>query len=156
MFASVSQVALVVGLQACTALIVYAHLALKPAQAVQIALLVFIGALFQTLLAVIPSPWTNTAPERSALAAIYQKLAAFFFENTANLFNDQDALQLADVLLQGHTTLLNSNTRTEKGKMFARLLDEAERLCLTLTVLASSYEHLAKGQQEERSASDYN
>ncbi len=62
MFASVSQVALVVGLQACVALIIFAHLALKPAQAIQVAALVFIGALFQSLLAVIPSPWTNTAP----------------------------------------------------------------------------------------------
>ncbi len=151
MFASVSQVALVVGLQACTALIVYAHLALTPVQAVQIAVLVFIGALFQTLLAAIPSPWTNTAPERSALAAIYQKLADY----AANLFNEQDALQLVDILLQGHTTLLNSNTSTEKGKMFARLLDEAERLRLTLTILASSYQHLSKGQQVEGGASDY-
>jgi len=151
MFASVSQVALVVGLQACTALIIYAHLALKPAQAVQIALLVFIGTLLQTLLAAIPSPWTNTAPERSALAAIYQKLADY----AANLFNEQDALQLADILLQGHTTLLNSNTSSEKGKMFARLLDEAERLRLTLAILASSYQHVSKGQQVEGGASDY-
>lgn len=150
MFASVSPVALVVGLQACIALIVYAHLALTPVQALQIALLVGIGALFQTLLAIIPSPWTNTAPERSALAAIYQKLA----EYAANVFSEQDVLQLADVLLQGHTTLLNSNTRAEQGKMFARLLEEAERLRLTLTILASSCQHLTKGQQEERDASD--
>lgn len=150
-FASVSQVAQVVGLQACIALIVYAHLGLKPAQAVQVALLVFSGALFQTLLALIPSPWRNTAPERSALAAIYQKLADY----ATNLFDEQDALQIADVLLQGHTTLLHSDTRAEKGKMFARLLDEAERLRLTLTLLARSHQRLTKEQQEEGSAGDY-
>ena len=151
MFASVSPVALVVGLQACSALIVYAHLALTPVQALQIAVLVGLGALFQTLLAIIPSPWTNTAPERSALAAIYQKLA----EYAASVFSEQDVLQLADVLLQGHTTLSHSDTRSEKGNMFARLLDEAERLRLTLTILASGCQQLSKGQQEERSASDY-
>jgi hypothetical protein len=109
MFASISPVTLVVGLQACSALIVYAHLALTPMQAVQVALLVGLGALFQTLLAIIPSPWRNTAPERSALAAIYQKLA----EYAANVFSEQDVLQLADVLLQGHTTLSHSDTRSE-------------------------------------------
>ncbi len=149
-FAPVSQVALVIGLQACSALIVFAHFALTPVQALQIAALVGIGALFQTLLAIIPSPWTNTAPERSALAAIYQKLA----EYAANVFSEQDVLQLADVLLQGHTTLLHSDTRAEKGQMFARLLDEAERLRLTLTILASSAQQLTKGQQAEGSASD--
>ena len=151
MFASVSPVALVVGLQACSALIVYAHLALTPVQALQIAVLVCIGALFQTLLAIIPSPWTNTALERSALAAIYQKLADY----AANVFSEQDVLQLADVLLQGHTTLSYSDTRSEKGQMFARLLDEAERLRLTLTILASGCQQLSKGQQQEGSASDY-
>jgi hypothetical protein len=150
MFASVSQVGLVVGLQACTALIVFAHLALHPAQAAQIALLVLIGTLFQTLLAISPSPWRNTAPERSALAKVYQKLADY----AANLFKEQDALQLTDVLLQGHTTLMNSNTRTEQGKMFARLLDEAERIRLTLTVLASNYQHLRGGQQQTGDAAD--
>jgi uncharacterized membrane protein YccC len=150
MFASVSQVGLIVGLQACTALIVYAHLAPTPLQAIEIALLVFIGALFQTLLAIIPSPWTNTAPERSALAMIFQKLADY-----ATNFSEQDVLQLADVLLQGHTTLLNSDTRAEKGQMFARLLDEAERLRLTLTILANSYQHLTKERQEEKKASEY-
>jgi uncharacterized membrane protein YccC len=149
-FASVSQLGLIVGLQACTALIVYAHLAPTPLQAVEIALLLFIGALFQTLLAILPSPWTNTTPERSALATIYQKLADY-----ATNFSEQDMLQLADIMLQGHTTLLNSDTRAEKGQMFARLLDEAERLRLTLTILASSYQRLAKGQQEEKKAGEY-
>jgi uncharacterized membrane protein YccC len=151
MVASVSPVGLVIGLQACAALIVFAHLASTPVQALQFAALVGIGALFQTLLAIIPSPWTNTAPERSALAAIYQKLA----EYAANVFSKQDVLQLADILLQGHTTLLHSNTHTEQGKMFARLLEEAERLRLTLTILARSSEQLTKGQQQEGSASDH-
>lgn len=151
MLASISQVGLVLGLQACTALIIYAHLAPTPLQAVEIALLVCTGALLQTLLATIPSPWTNTAPERSALAAIYQKLANF----AANVSSEQDVLQLADVLLQGHTTLLHSDTKTAKGQMFARLLDEAERLRLTLTILVSSYQRLIKAPQEEASASEY-
>jgi uncharacterized membrane protein YccC len=150
LFASISPLALVIGLQACSALIVFAHFALTPVQALQIAVLVGLGALFQTLLAIIPSPWTNMAPERSALAAIYQKLAGY----ADNVFSQQDVLHLADVLLQGHTTLLYSNTTTEQGKMFARLLDEAERLRLTLSVLASSYQQLTRGQQEEGSASD--
>lgn len=150
-FASVSPMGLIVGLHACSALVVFAHFALTPVQALQIAALVGIGALFQTLLTIIPSPWTNTAPERSALVAIYQKLAAY----AANVFSGQDVLQLADVLIQGQTTLFQSDTRTEQGKLFARLLEKAERVRLTLTILASSARQLTREQQREGGASDH-
>jgi hypothetical protein len=75
MFASISQSGQVVAIQACSALIVYTHLQLDPLHALLIAGAVGLGTLFQFFLALVPSPWTNTWPERTALAKVYQKLA---------------------------------------------------------------------------------
>lgn len=146
-FASLSSVAQVIGIQACAALIVYSHFAAGPLQAAITAGLVGSGALFQTLLALLPSPWTNTAPERSALAAIYQKLADY-----ATNPSRYDTLLASDALLAGHTTLLHSNTRTEQGLMFARLLEQAERLRLALAILINRRQHLSEKEAEEPSA----
>lgn len=130
MVASISPTAQVVAIQACSALIVYTHLQLDPFHALLVAGAVGIGTLFQFLLAIVPSPWTNTLPERSALATIYQNLG-----QGAASPSEQKNLAVAEALLTGHTTLLNSNTRSEKGQMFARLLEEAEHVRLTLFVL---------------------
>jgi uncharacterized membrane protein YccC len=131
MFVSFSPVAQIVGVQSCVALIVYAHLDLDPPHAVLIAALVCVGALFQVFLAIVPSPWKNTVPERSALASIYQKLAAYTIQSS----DEQGVLQISEALQAAHTMLLHSNTRNEKGQMLARLLEEAEHLRLTLFVL---------------------
>lgn len=144
MFASISPAALVVAIQSCSALIVYTHLALDPPHALLVACAVGLGTLFQFLLASIPSPWTNTLPERSALATIYQKLA----ESAASPA-EQQPLQLAEALLTGHNTLLSGNTRSEKGQMFARLLEEAEHLRLTLFVLKRQQQVFAQQAGED-------
>lgn len=151
MFASISQVAQVVGIQSCIALVVYARFGLDPLHAVFTAGLVGSGTLLQTILSMLPSPWKNTAPERSALAAIYQQLADY----AANPFSEQGVLLVSEALVAGYTTLLNSDTRSEKGQMFARLLEEAERLRLTLSILARLCQRLQKEErepQEERAS----
>jgi hypothetical protein len=50
---------------------------LDPAQAAIQGTLMFSGALLQTFLAIVPSPWKTTSPERSALFSVYQKLADY-------------------------------------------------------------------------------
>ncbi len=153
LLASTSQVAQVVGVQSCVALIIYAHLGLDPSHALLTAGLVGSGALLQTLLALLPSPWTNTAPERAALATIYQKLA----EYATSSLNEQGVLLVTDALQTGHTTLLSNNSRTTRGRMFARLLEEAEHLRLTLSVLLSEYQHIQEKETalEKNSVGDY-
>lgn len=146
MFASLSTVAQIVGVQACVALIVYSHLDLDPLHAVLTALLVFAGALFQVLLVLLPSPWKNTIPERTTLAAIYEKLADY----AASPANEQAALQMSDTLMTGHTILLSGTSRSEKGQMFARLLEEAEHVRMTLSLLASQRQRLKKLQDTEK------
>jgi uncharacterized membrane protein YccC len=139
MFASISPTALIVAIQACSALIVYTHLELDPPHAVLIAGAVGLGTLWQFLLAFIPSPWTNTLPERTALATIYQKLA-----EGASSPSEQQTLQSVEALLSGYNTLLSGDTKSEKGRMFARLLEEAEHLRLTLFVLRRQQQHFAR------------
>lgn len=139
MFASISQTGQVVAIQACSALIVYTHLQLDPFHALLIAGAVGLGTLFQLSLAVVPSPWTNTLPERTALAGVYQKLA-----EAVDSPSEQKTLEAVEALLTGHTTLFSGNTRSERGQMFARLLEEAERLRLTLFVLRRQQRHFAQ------------
>lgn len=152
MFASISQAAQIVAIQACCALIIYAHLELDPLHAALVAAAVGAGALFQTLLATIPSPWSNTVPERNALAKIYQQLA----DHAANASNEneQSVLLLSNALQEGHTTLLYSDTRSEQGKMFARLLEEAEHIRLTLSILMRRWRHLRLKEPDKEKASE--
>ncbi|HEX7736582.1 MAG TPA: FUSC family protein [Ktedonobacteraceae bacterium] len=153
MFASISQVAQIVAIQSCSALIVYTHLTLDPPHALLVACAVGVGTLFQFLLASLPSPWTNTLPERTALSTIYQKLA-----EGACSQSQQQTLQSAEALLAGHNTLLSGNTRSEKGQMFSRLLEEAEHLRLTLFVLRRQQLALAQQAAEDetlKSASEH-
>ena len=145
MFASLSNVAQIIGIQSCVALIVYAHLGLDPPHAVLTAGLVCLGALFQILLARLPSPWKNTVPERATLATIYRKLADYAEQPSS----EPGALQMSDALLAGHTVLLNSDTKSAQGQMFARLLEEAEHLRLTLSLLVSQRQYLRELQGTE-------
>lgn len=147
LFASNGQVAQVVGVQSCATLIVYAHLKLDPAHALLTAGLVGCGALLQTLLALLPSPWITTVPERTALSTIYQKLADY----TSYTNDKQDTLVLSDALLSGRTTLLHSNLSSPRGRLFARLLEDAEHVRLTLTILLNERQHL---REREGSANE--
>jgi len=56
LLAAISQPAMVIGIQSVLALIILTHFALDPLHALLQALLMLVGALFQTLLAIIPFP----------------------------------------------------------------------------------------------------
>ena len=152
MVASINQSAQIVAIQACSALIVYTHLELDPAHAVLVAGAVGLGTLFQLCLAIIPSPWTNTWPEQHALAMIYQKLA-----EAASTSSEEQTLRASEALLNGYNTLLSGNTSSPRGQMFARLLEEAEHLRLTLLVLRRKQQYFEQQAADPalQSASEY-
>src|SRR5207302_4755490 len=91
---AISPSAMLIGLQSTIALIILTHFELDPAHAAVQAALMFAGALLQVILAIIPSPWKSTSPERTALSVVYQKLA----EYAASPTNEQSGPQVRDAL----------------------------------------------------------
>jgi uncharacterized membrane protein YccC len=140
MMVAVSQPAMILGLQSTIALIILTHFELTPAQAAIQAMLMFAGALLQTLLAILPSPWKTTSPERSALFVVYQKLADY----TSSQPKVSSGAQVRDALLKAHQTLADSNTQSQQGQIFYALLEEAEHIRLSLMLLSREWQHIAK------------
>ena len=124
---AISQPAMIIGLQSTVALIILSHFALDPLHAAIQASLMFAGALLQTLLAIVPVPWRRTAPERAALARVYQKLADYALDPT----NEESGQRLRDALLQAHSTLSDVTVQSHNGRIFLGLLEEAERIRLS-------------------------
>jgi FUSC-like inner membrane protein yccS len=90
MMVAISQPAMILGLQSTLALIILTHFELTPTQAAIQAILMFAGALLETLLAILPSPWNTKYSERSALFLVYQKLADY----ASNQSNTQSGAQV--------------------------------------------------------------
>jgi uncharacterized membrane protein YccC len=132
--------ALVVGLQSGIALIILAHLALPPASAAPQAALMFAGALFQTLLALLPLPWRQAAAERSALRAVFQRLAGYAAEPLNDRLTDplRDALVAAAGVVEADT---NDDSITLR---FGRLVAEAEHIRLNLLILRRWKQYVAQ------------
>ncbi len=124
--------AMVIGLQACLTLIILSHFALPPAQAATEAALILAGALWQTLLALIPLPWRFAAPERAALAAVYRRLADYADHPT----DSQSRAQLRDALVQAQQTIGDAPARGQGDRTLQELLAEAEAIRLNVLVLA--------------------
>lgn len=134
---ALSQPAMVVGLQSTLTLIILTHFGLDPAHAAIQAALLFAGALLQTILALLPSPWKSTSPERAALYAVYSRLASY-----AEQSGPEQSAGVRDALLKAQSTLADSNTSSEQGKIFSALLEEAEHIRLSLILLARSRQAL--------------
>ena len=137
---SISQPAMIIGLQSTLALIIFSHYATDPAHAALEATLLFAGALLQTFVALIPLPMERTASERSALSSVYQKLAAYAVDPSDEKF----AAQLRDTLQQTYATLSDTNLHTRQGKVLFGLLEEAEHIRLTIIMLTKLHENLAE------------
>lgn len=134
---ALSQPAMVIGLQSTLTLIILTHFGLDPAHAAIQAALLFGGALLQTILSILPSPWKSTSPERAALNAVYQRLAAY-----AENAGPQQSTQVRDALLKAQSTLADTNTGSQQGKIFIALLEEAEHIRLSLILLTRSRQAL--------------
>jgi uncharacterized membrane protein YccC len=140
MMVAISQPAMILGLQSTIALIILTHFELDPAHAVIQTSLMFAGALLQTILAIVPSPWKSTTPERTSLFSLYQKLADYASAPS----NEQSGQQVRDALLKAQLTLADSNTQSQQGKIFYALLEEAEHMRLSLILLSRSRRRLAQ------------
>ena len=132
---SLGQTAMIIGLQSVIALIILSHFELDPLHAALQAALMFAGALFQTLLVLVPLPWQGTATERSVLSTAYQKLADYALDPVNE--------PIRDALLKVETTLSDSNIRSRQGKIFFGLFEEAEHIRLSLLVLARLRQNLS-------------
>jgi uncharacterized membrane protein YccC len=137
---SINQSAMIIGLQSTLALIIFSHYATDPAHAALWAALLFSGALLQTLFALIPIPLEKTSAERSALSSVYLKLADY----AAHPSDEEISGQLRDALQQAHSTLLDTNLNTRQGRIFFGLLEEAEHIRLTITLLTKLRQNLAE------------
>ncbi len=142
---SVSQAASFIGLQAALVLIVFSHFVLSPAQTLHYAALVFLGALIQTGLAVIPVPWLCFGVERGALLTVYQTLADYA-ENDAPVDMGRP---IGEAFVKAETTLAESNPRSPKSDILSGLLEEAERMRLDLLVLSHMRQALTEKHTEE-------
>lgn len=131
MLVSISQSAMLIGLQSMLAFIVLSHFALSPPQAVIQALLMLSGALLQTALGFIPLPGYTFSPERAALSTVYQVLA----DKAEDPSHPLTGGQINEALTKAETTLAGSDLTTPRGKVFATLFNQAEQMHLDLIVL---------------------
>lgn len=145
LLASTGQEGLTIGIQSVVALIVLTHFALDPLHAALQALLMLAGALFQTLLASIPLPRQRATPERTVLAAVYQKLAAYASDTT----KDVSRREVSSALLQAYTTIADTNTKSQQGKILVALFEEAERIRLLILVITRLQRTLLKDTTKE-------
>lgn len=129
---SISPPAMIIGLQSVIALIILSHFMLDPLHAAIQAALMFAGALLQVGLALISFPLQGTTPEREALSTLYRTLADYATDPA----NEQLGPQIRDKLLKAHEILSGSDMQSQKGMVFARLLEEAERIRLSIIILA--------------------
>ncbi len=146
LLASTGQEGLSIGIQSVVALIILTHFALDPLHAALQALLMLAGALFQTLLSSIPFPRQRATPERTALAAAYQKLATY----ASDITKDQSRKEAGTALLQAYTTIRDTNTKSQQGKILVALLEEAERIRLLILVITRLQRNLLKDTTKEQ------
>ncbi|HZU03939.1 MAG TPA: FUSC family protein [Ktedonobacteraceae bacterium] len=139
MLVALDQSAMVVGLQSVVALIILTHFELDPIHALEQAALMFAGALLQTILILLPSPWKSTSPERSALSVLYQKLTDYAVNPSS-----EQSRQVRNALIKAQTMLYDSDTRSQREKILSGLLEEAEQIRLSLMLLARSRQNLEK------------
>ena len=144
---SIGQSAMIIGLQSTLALIIFSHYAADVTHATLWAALLFCGALLQTLFALIPIPLEKTSAERSALSSVYLKLADY----AAHPSVKETADQLRDALQQAYSTLLDTNLHTRQGRIFFGLLEEAQHIRLTITLLTKLRQNLAEKADSARS-----
>ncbi len=148
---------MIIGLQSALALIILSHFSLDPVHAILQAALMLAGALLQTLLAIVPVPWQQTVPERETLSTLYQKLADYAIQLPQE-HNERDAQasqKVRDALLQAYSTVMDSNLQSRQGKIFFGLLEEAERIRLSLIVLIRTRRYVAEAMPEQASGVQY-
>ncbi|HEY4386281.1 MAG TPA: FUSC family protein, partial [Ktedonobacteraceae bacterium] len=130
--------ATLVGVQATLMLILLTHFRLNPLQALVEAGLILSGALFQTMLALIPSPWLRFGSESATIATVYHALADFVQAPE----DPTIARQLSESLLQVEVMVSDSSSPSRKRDVLGRLFTDAERIRMDLVVLVEIKRYL--------------
>jgi uncharacterized membrane protein YccC len=148
---SLGQSAMIIGLQSTIALIILSHFALDPVHAALQAALMLAGALFQTIVALIPVPGQRIAPELAALSSVYQALAAY----AANPANEQYGQQVRNALSKAHAAIPGNDHQSQQEAILSELLEEAERLRLTLIIFRRWRQYLKDDPMAQASNVEY-
>ncbi len=143
----ISQSAMIIGIQATIALIILTHFTLSPVQALLQALLMLIGALFQTLLSLLPTP-QRVGSERTALAAIFQTLADFI-EEPAQIGM---ARSINEALTRAEETIPGVGARSSEARNLRNIFDEAESIWVEITLFTDLLQRLIQNDEQGRLA----
>lgn len=127
------QPAMIIGLQATIAMIVFAHVPLTPLQTLYQAGLVGAGALLQTLLAIIPFTHQRADVEHAALSSIYQALSKY----AKDADKPQSGAAVNEALVQAENTLDQLPPHYQKRRFYSKLMEEGEYIRLELIILSN-------------------
>jgi uncharacterized membrane protein YccC len=136
MMVAVSQTAADVANMALATLIVFAAQGLPVGQAAQSGLLALAGGFIETAFALAFWPVSRYRPERMALAALYAELARLARSGPGRI-SPSDAPPASAIAIQAHQALASlADDRSVPAERYAALLSQAERIRLSLLVLA--------------------
>jgi uncharacterized membrane protein YccC len=125
-------------------LVVFAARPLPPVQALQAGLLALGGGLLQTLLAIALWPIRRYEPERRIVASLYTALSELAYSPTPPSHAPPDTAQFTAA--QDALTLLSRDHSTEAERLVF-LLNQSERIRLSLLNLGRLYRRLKRGAQ---------
>ncbi|GER90841.1 membrane protein [Dictyobacter vulcani] len=148
---AINQNAMIIGLQSTIAMIILTHFTLSPVQALLQALLMFIGALLQIMLSVIPFR-QKVGSESQLLITIYQSLADY-----AEDPNDIDNIrQISSDLRRAEDIFTTNKPVGKKAKIFYRLFEQAGSIRLRLTIMSDTLQLFIEqgGEQYEQTAAE--
>jgi uncharacterized membrane protein YccC len=134
-FASLGPVATTVGINALVALALFGQFHDSPLAAAQLALIVFAGGVFQTLLLVVVWPLAGFSAERKVLAGAYRALGRYAADSSSSMRTTPSI----DAFTTLTATLADPQPFARRGEIaaFELLLVEAERIRTTLVALAT-------------------
>ena len=145
MMVAINQSATDLGVVTLVTLIVYSAQPLDPHRAVSVGLLAVAGGLFQTLLALALWPVQGFEPERRALANLYEELA----RAAASPASASEAPPASAQATEAHHTLAALGPiHTLEAERYQSLLNQAERMRLSLLALARSRTRIGRENQD--------
>ncbi len=138
---ALGQAATQIGLSSVVLLLVFGARPAAPGQAALQAGLVLAGAVLQTALAVAAWPVRPFGPQRAALSAAFERLAA----TTRTPPDPRGAPPATDEITNARLTLAGSGGATSAtGEVLRALLDETERIRLELLALDDARDRLSR------------
>lgn len=145
MMVAVNQAATDLGVVTLVTLIVFSAQPMDPHRAVSAGLLAIVGGLFQTLLALALWPVQRFEPERRALANLFEELSRAAAAPAAA----SEAPSASAQATEAHNTLAALGAiHTVEADRYRSLLNQAERMRLSLLMLARLRVRIGREKQE--------